>query len=469
MGERLQSSAEQMNQRMEERLQLFTHDVEQHLQTFNAQVNQNLDELRLCQKKLQASLQEYTPLDLHKQTYSAFQKMQFQGGKRKDGEEEVMDNDSIDKINASYKELDAQITATRKRQDELGESERASHHRELRELRMSLAKQTEEFASRERRLGELTLENVTRNRAMVSSHEELMCSHFQLERGLKHGSEEFDEHLETNQEKIAALTEEFSQGQQHVEADRASCRGEFGAQLDTKIEESPSREHMVQEDATLAQCSLDVNILGVEARLGKQIDFVQRENRERMSQFEERLSKAVDAVSTSFMKQLECSHSRLQEVFQHKNEEFDARLDAFSQNLATESMECNSRIDEHQAWNVELASACGRIDSIVKTLETSVEKLAGTCGGQLGALLQEERQVRQAVLQAEAASRTRELQEISRTVKEVTQLTNQMNHERCTRIEALVHHLEDEGPTEDYLEEPRARHSKLSSVLLNTF
>merc|ERR1712137_654379 len=260
----------------------------------------------------------------------------------------------------------------------------------------------------------MTWENQAWRREMSASHEELKFSHSELKAYLNNGTEKVDINLadfseslgeelhqplsclnkqdynplefeKTTRDKIRAWCKELGHWQ-YVAADQVSCTNQLFlfAELNTKIEESLSRE----------------------------------------------VSKAMEALNASFMEQLKCSHCELREGFQRKGEELDTKLNAFLKSLATESMECNTRLDEHQVWNVELESAFGRIHTIVKTLETSVEKLSETCASQLGSLLEEERQVRQEVRQAEAVSRTRELQEIGRAMKEVTQLTNQMNEER---------------------------------------
>merc|ERR1712007_395429 len=103
-----------------------------------------------------------------------------------------------------------------------------------------------------------------------------------------------------------------------------------------------------------------------------------------------------------------------------------AKFVVLSQCFKTEIIECNSRLDEHHAWIAELASAVERISSVVQTVETSVEKLHITCGSQLASLLEQERQAREEVLQAEVASHTRELQGVSTTLKEITEVTNQL-------------------------------------------
>jgi len=143
-----------------------------------------------------------------------------------------------------------------------------------------------------------------------------------------------------------------------------------------------------------------------------------------------------------------------------------AKFVVLSQRFKTEIIECNSRLDEHHAWIAELASAVERISSVVQTLETSVEKLHITCGSQLASLLEQERQAREEVLQIEIASHTRR---VSTTLKEITEVTNQLNHERCTRFDALVHQLQDKGSSESDIEERRGRHAELSSAILHAF
>merc|ERR1712137_1262568 len=99
-----------------------------------------------------------------------------------------------------------------------------------------------------------------------------------------------------------------------------------------------------------------------------------------------------------------------------------------------------------------------RMNGVVKSLEISVENHSATCAGKLASLLGEERGLWQEVLQAEAASRTRELKEGTTSLKERSPLTNLINHEASTCMNTLAHHIQNVGSGKNYNEKAPAGH-----------
>jgi len=168
------------------------------------------------------------------------------------------------------------------------------------------------------------------------------------------------------------------------------------------------------DELVATESELDASLRALSMRLSdedqsswqeKQMQLVHTEIAERTKQFEEQRVKAMEAAKPFFVEQLNCLHSKLKQEFHHETTETSAKLNAHIHRLTVESAECNTRIDEHHVWNVELVSSFERMNGVVKSLEASFENLSAKCAGKLASVLEEEWQWGHEVIEASTSSR----------------------------------------------------------------